>query len=172
MNKKTHTLTLSALFSALSVISLYIASVWPTGLLGLTAVASLFVAAAVVEAGVRPGLYVYIVVSVIGFLILPNRSASLLFIVFFGYYPIVKCLFEQVGAVFLQWILKLAVFNLSLSSVYFLLSELIFDISENMPGTALLYICGNIVFAIFDHGLSKLLRLYMDRISKILKKGK
>jgi len=166
LNKKTRRLTLSALFAALTLISLYVASVWPTGLLGLVAFASLFGAATVIEAGILPGLYVYIVSSMLGMLLLPNKSAPLLYIFFFGYYPVIKSLIERVKPTILQWTLKLLVFNASLTVIWFLLKGLIFSFGENPPGLLLLYLGGSAVFALFDYGYTKVVWLYINRVAK------
>lgn len=169
MGQRTRNLTLSALFIALSVISLYIASVWPTGLLGLVAVASLFVAATVIEVSTAFGFYVYIISSVLGVLILPNIAAPLLYIFFFGYYPVVKSLIEHLKSVVMQWALKLFVFIASLTIIWFLFKDLIFNFGENPPHIILIYLGGSVVFSIFDYGYTKLIWFYINRISKNMK---
>jgi len=171
MNKKTRALTLSALFAALTVISLYIASVWPTGTIGLAAAASIFVVAAIVEAGIGSGVSVFIVSSLLGMLLLPNRAAPLLYMLFFGYYPVVKSFIERLSSRPLQLVLKLCVFNLALTALWFLFGELIFDFGEFQPSPILLYIAGSVLFAIFDYGFTKVIWLYINRISKYIQKG-
>jgi hypothetical protein len=166
VNDKTRRLTLSALFSALTIVILYFASIWPTGQLGLVAVASLFAAAAVVEAGLVPAIYVFVVSSILGMLIIPNRAAPFLYILFFGYYPILKSLIERTRWLALQWALKLLAFNVSLSVIWFFLMELIFQPIENLPGIAFIYIGGNVIFAVYDYGYSKLIWLYISRVSR------
>jgi len=168
MNRKTRVLTLSALFSALTVVTLYFASVWPTGQLGLTAAASLFTAAAITEAGISSGVYVFVIGSALGMLILPNKTSPLLYVLFFGYYPVLKSLIERIGNVLLQWALKLVVFNAALTIIWFLLRELIFN-SEISAPAAIMYPVGNAVFVLFDYGYSKLIWFYINRVSKIRK---
>ena len=140
MSKRTRTMAFSALIAALTVILLYFASIWPTGKIGLVAAASLFTAAAVVEAGLLSGLYVYIVSAALGMLIIPDRSAAILYVLFFGYYPIIKSLIERIGLIFLQWILKLAVFNTALTVIWFLLRELVLDFWESTPDVIIVYL--------------------------------
>jgi len=166
MNKKTRNLTLSALFASLTVISLYIASVWPTGLFGLVAFASLFGTATVIEAGLAPGIYVYLVSSMLSMLIIPNRAAPLLFIFFFGYYPVVKSLIERIRLIIIQWALKLLLFNLSLTVIWFFFRGLIFNFGDKAPNLIFIYLGGSIVFALFDYGYTKIIWLYINRISK------
>lgn len=166
MDKKTRRLTLSALFTAFCVISLYIASVWPTGQLGLTAFASLFVAAAIIESGLSFGLYVFIAGSALGMLLLPNKIAPLLYILFFGYYPIIKSLIERINGILLQWTLKLLVFNAALTVIWVFLKELFFGFIDNTLSVALLYLGGNAVFALFDYGFSKVVLFYAEIVHK------
>ena len=171
MSKKTKSITLTALISALAVVILYVASVWPTGRIGLVAVASVFTAAAVIEAGIRPGIYVFIVSSALGLLLIPEKSAALLYIVFFGYYPVIKSLIERIKGIVLQYALKLIVFNAAFTVVLFLLRALILGGYSVLPGVAVLYPGGNVVFLLFDYGFSKLIWFYINRVSKNVFKG-
>ncbi|MCL2124377.1 MAG: hypothetical protein FWH33_00120 [Oscillospiraceae bacterium] len=170
MNNKTRMITLVAMLSALTIAVLYITSIWPTGQLGFAAVSSLFVAAAIIEMGIAPGLYVYVVSSLIGALVLPNRSTLLLFILFFGYYPIIKRLSEKLRSRAAQWALKLVLFNVALSVIWFALRGLVFPDFEMHVIFPVLYIGGNAVFIVFDYGYSKLLLFYMSSIHQRIKK--
>ena len=169
MRRDTRKITIPALFSALCVVTLYIASIWPAGMFGLVAFASVFVAAAVIEIGLASGIYVFTVSSALGMLILPNRAAAILFVLFFGYYPVVKSIVERKLHVALQWVMKLAVFNASLTVIWFLLRGLFLGFGGRYPGAAVVYLGGSVVFAVYDYGYTKLIWFYLDRISKYKK---
>ena len=171
MSKKTRKLALSAAFAAMAVIILYFASIWPTGQVGLAAAASVFTAAAVIEAGLLPGVYVYIISSALSLLLMPGRSAPILYALFFGYYPVIKSLIERIGWTAAQWALKLLAFNAALTVTWFLLGELLFGTRENMPGALVIYPAGNAVFALFDYGFTKIIWLYTNRVSKFGSNG-
>jgi len=164
MGKKTRSLALSALFAALTVIVLYIPSIWPTGLFGLVAVSSMFGAAAVIETGIASGLSVYAVSSALGMLLLPNKAAPILFIFFFGYYPVVKSLAERIKRKILQWVVKLLVFNAAMIVLWLLFKELVFSY-EYQPPLIVLFPGAVAVFILFDYGYSKVIRFYTDRVS-------
>jgi len=170
MRKKTRAFTLAALISAFTIIILYFASVWPTGRIGLVALASIFAAATIVESGIIPGIYVYVISSVLGILLLPEKSAPLLYILFFGYYPVVKCLAERIKRKPLQLIVKLLIFNAALSVIWVFLRELAFGFLSSVPGPVMLYLACNAAFIAFDYGFSKLIWFYIERISKYMKK--
>jgi hypothetical protein len=170
MNKRTRKLTLTALMSALTIVFLYIAAVFPTGQLGFVAVASLFGIAAVIEGGLISGLLVFVISALLGFLIIPTKTVLLSYVLFFGYYPVLKSLIERIRKLPIEWVLKLVLFNGALTAFWFLFRELVFSIQLANYGTAVVYIIGNVVFIIFDFGVSKMIGFYIARISKNLKK--
>ena len=50
----------------------------------------------------------------------PDKQAALLYVIFFGYYPILKALIERLKNKIVQWVLKYAVFNAAIVSAYFI----------------------------------------------------
>ena len=92
MSKKTRRITLAAVFTALTLIFLYLANILPAVRLGFTAAASLFAVAAVIETGIVSALFVFVGSSVIGALLLPDKTAVITYVLFFGYYPVIKSL--------------------------------------------------------------------------------
>ena len=170
MGNKTRTLTLSGVFSAFAFVSLYIASIFPMGQVGLVAFASLFVAAAVIDIGRTPGVCVFVVSSALGMLLIPNRAALILYVAFFGYYPVLKSIIEQINKAVLEWALKLLAFNVALSVIWILFRGFIFDIELNWFGIVILFISGSAAFVVFDYGFSKVASLYIYRVSKFTRK--
>lgn len=166
MGKKTRALTLSALLSALCILTLYAASLWPTGQPGFAAVASLFVAAAVIEAGLGPALSVFIVSSALSMLLLPVKSAAIMFALFFGYYPVVKNLVERLKRKIWQWALKLLIFYLAATVLVFVIKTLIFSFTDKLAGVILLYTGGSAVFLLFDYGYTKVIAFYKERVNR------
>ena len=164
MSKKTRSITLSALFAALTLVSLFFASLWPSGELGLAAFSSIFVAAAIIEQGAAAGVFVFIGGAVLGLVLFPGFPAPLYYASFFGYYPIIKSLIERVKFIPLQWVLKLAVFNAALVVMYYLLKNLVFDVGGYSPGFLIICPAGSAVFVLFDYGFTKVIRLYEYRI--------
>lgn len=166
MNKKTKRITFSAMMTALAVICLYFMSIFPTGRYGFAAAASLFGIAAVIETGLVGGAFVYAASSVLSLLILPDKTDLMLYILFFGYYPIVKSLAEQMKTPVLTWGIKLVVVNIAFTVILKLFSALVFDYADLLGSTALVYLAMNAIFVLFDIGVSKMISYYMIRIRK------
>ena len=171
MNKKTRALTLSALLTALTVAALYIALLLPPWRESIAALASVFTAAAVIELGLRRGIYVYVASSLLAILILPTPIASLAYIVFFGYYPIVKSLIERLRSAILRWALKIGVFLAALTIYWRLITTIFIDDSlRELPGFLFIALGGAVLMVVFDYGFTKVIWLYINRVSKYVKR--
>lgn len=139
----------------------------PTGQLGFAAVASLFVAAAVIDAGTLWGLAVWVIASLIALLISPDSSAGWMFAAFFGYYPVVKLVCEGRLPVRVAWCVKVIVFYLGIAAAFAVLGFVTGYIEQY--GSWIIPVAvvgGGVIFVIFDIGYSKLIDVYRARISK------
>lgn len=172
MKNRTRNLTLSAVLVALNVVFLYLAVIFPTGRMGFVAVSSLFVVAGVIEMGLGPAILVFIGCSILSALILPDKTAVIVYVLFFGYYPVVKSLAERMRSKVLSWAIKLAVFNAAFTCMWFLFKSLLFDSKYLELNLLLIYPAVNLIFVVFDIGLSRLISFYIVRISRILRKNK
>ncbi len=159
----------TAIFAAFSVICLYLAAVLPTGQLGFLGVSSLFEIAAVCEYGVTGGILVLVVTAVLGFVIVPDKTAALLYLCFFGWYPLVKLFAEKLKPA-LSWVVKLITYNIAVSVCLFALK---FTFISYEIGTAYYIICyalANVVYIVFDIAVSRAIMVYMSRIYPIIHK--
>lgn len=171
MQNKTRKITLSAVFTALTVVFLYFANIIPTARLAFAAVSSLFAVATVIEAGLLSAVFVFIGSSIIGALLLPEKTAVLIFVLFFGYYPVIKSIAEKLRTSVLKWLVKLLVFEAAFSVIWFLFKSLIFDAAYLETNIILVYLAGSIAFVLFDIGLTRLISFYIVRISKNMRKN-
>lgn len=159
MSGKTRFITVCALLAALSAASLYISSVLPTGQLGFAALASLFGVAATAKTGLRGGLAVYICSLILGLLLTADKTPAVLYGLFFGYYPLLKSFAERRHSRIAEWIIKLAVMNAALTAIILLLKTLVFDIQSFTENFAVIYIAANVIYIIFDIGVTRALPL-------------
>lgn len=166
-------LALTAVLTALSLIFLYASTLLPTGRMGVVAVAGLFPAAAVVSGGLGAGALCYGGSALLALLLLADKGNALLFLLFFGLYPLVKALVERLRRLPLEFLCKLAFFNGALTLFWFGLRA-VFLAALPLPIKAgwLVYLAGNLVFLIYDFGLSKLIAFYMRRIDKVIRKNR
>ena len=95
---------LVGVLSALSLVFLYASALVPTGQMGVVAVAGLMVAAAVVSGGLSAGFLCYGATGLLGLLLLPDKANALLYLLFFGLWPILKSLIERLRRIILEWV--------------------------------------------------------------------
>lgn len=159
-----------AILSALALILVYLASIAPTGRLGIVAAAGLLPAAAVISSDLKAGFLCWAGVSVLAFLLVPEKFCVLLFTVLFGLYPMVKSLAESLGCKWKGYLLKLAFFNAALTVIYRVMEGALLAALPEMLGKAwwMVYLMGNAVFLIYDYGFSRLIGLYMARIQRAI----
>ena len=164
--------------SAISVMVLLL-TVFPFATYALPPLAGAFLIPLVIECGKKWAFCAYAAVSLIALFIVPDMEAKTLFIVLFGYYPIVKALLESLKIRWVEWIAKLAVFNLATVGGYTILANIGFSLNDfrieriSLPLYAcllLFLLAGNVVFIIYDIGLSRLLPLYFTRFQPIFRR--
>lgn len=143
----------------------------------IPALAGLFIMTLVIETDKKWALASYFASAVIIFF-LAEPEAKLLYIAFFGYYPIIKAIFETMKSRALEYILKFLVFNLAVVLSYTVFAELLgvtySEMNEFGKNTMwVLLVLANIVFPIYDIALSRVATFYMvkihSKVSKILK---
>lgn len=164
---------LAGVLGALSLLVLYASALVPTGRLGLVAAAGVFPAGAVVSSGLSAGFFCYGAAGLLGLLLLPDKANAVLYLVFFGLWPMVKSLIERLGKLALEWVCKLLFFYGVLSLLWFglrgLLAPFLPPVLEAQAG--LVYGLGTVAFVIYDLGFSKLIGFYRARIDKILRRS-
>lgn len=171
--KQTVKITFCGIIAALSAVFMLL-SYYLT--YAVPAVAGLLIMAAVIEAGYKWALGAYAAASVLVFLF-AEPEGKLLYICFFGYYPILKAVFDRRKSRTLEWVLKLAVFNAAIIVVYFVLAR-IFGVSVEEFGKFGKYseyiflLLGNAAFVFYDIAVSRMATVYMHmlhpRVLKIL----
>ena len=173
--KKSWQVALGGLIVAITVIIMFLSSLFPFASLAIPAIASFFIAFALIEAGVINSAIIFVASSILIVILVPNLPqnipSKILYIIFFGYYPIVKYLIQIKFKIVLQWILKIIFFNYAFATTYFVAANFINIPSKFLQfGMPVLLIASNIVFVIFDIGYSRIISLYLIRIKPYLPK--
>jgi hypothetical protein len=126
--------------------------------------------ASVIEQGLSP-LLLFLLAAHHRCAFIAGKTAVLQYVMFFGYYPIIKSLAERVRPVILNWVIKLAVFEAAFSVIWFLFKSLIFDSRYLETHIIVIYLAGTAAFIVFDIGLTRLIGFYIHRISKNIRKN-
>lgn len=166
---------LGGIVAALSVTMMFLTSVIPTLTYALPAAAGILLVIMVMDVDKKWAFGVYAAVSILSLLVLPDKEAAVMYVFFFGHYPIFKAIFEAKCKGVLLWILKLLLFNVSVVAAYLVIIyifQIPLDEMEEYGKWAVvgLLAMGNVVFVIYDIALSRLITLYTLKWRKAVRK--
>ncbi len=168
MKKSTKKLTVASMLCALSFVFMLIGSFIEVMDLSASALASFIIIFAVIELGGAYPALIWAVSSAIALIMLPNKLPAIYFAVFFGWYPIVKNIFERVPTA-LSWVLKILSFALSFVAAFYIGMFIVGTEEIAAELTPLLAIFGIAVFAVYDIALTRIISAYMKVWRKKLK---
>ncbi len=171
--KKVKKTALAGIFTALSVVIMFIGSVIETLDMTVSAIASFVTLLAVIELRSYYPVLIYIASSVLGLLVLPNKYGVLIYCLFYGFYPMLKIKLERkIKARPLLFFVKLLIFAASQSATELL--WLFVFANGASDGTLPIIIAtvslALVTFVIFDFALSYLAAAYMLKWRKYIKK--
>lgn len=165
---KTRRLALCALLSALGVVLLYLGSLIEILDLSLAAVAPLLVIYVAIELGGYWPWLVYLVTGFLSLLLLPNKFGAVVYLLFSGFYPMVKQWAEKRFPRGLAFLLKLILFQLSLGAAYLLMRLFVGELSLGVSlYVAVVFL--EVTFLLYDFVLTRMITLYVYRWRKRFK---
>lgn len=150
--------------AALCTVFLFLANVLPAGRLVLLVVASFPVCAALLMYGRGWAAGVYVTVAVLSSLLFPGVSA-IAFVAFFGYYPILKSVFECIHNMALVWSLKYGLYAVAFG-LYSILAKTMFVGETVAIPWFLLFVGGAAVFFVYDRCYTILIQFYIEKIAR------
>lgn len=175
-NKLSSNISFCAVLSALCVVLMLLCRVISITDYAISALCGIIIGIIVVECGKKWAIAAYVVVSLLG-LLLGSNECAITFVIFLGYYPVVKVWLDKLNRV-LGTIIKLVMFNLSVVSTYLLLDYLGFIPLEEIDllgkyTNAVLLMLANIVFILYDFAfngiMAKYYQLLHNKINNIIK---
>ena len=168
-HNSTRKLTTCALLAALGVVLLYLGSLVEVLDVSMAVIVSLFCIFAVIEySGSAPWL-IYAVTGVLSLILLPIKTPALLYLLFFGYYPILKEKLEKRSRA-VSWVLKEVIFHLALALMLLLYHV---TMTEENASPWFLYAAfvalAEVAFPIYDLALTRLISFYLFKLRKLLR---
>lgn len=172
--KPAFRLAFCAVVAALEVVLMLAAGLIRVGTYAVPCLAGLLTVAVVIEYRCKWALGVYVTASVLSFFLTADKEAALLFVLLFGYYPILKNVIERrITARFPRWLLKFAVFNAAAIASFYIAALLLgVPASEYtlfgvyLPHVFLL--AGNVFFVLYDLSVNVFVRFYVQRLRRVI----
>jgi hypothetical protein len=152
MNKALN-MAKGGLFTALTILFLYISSIVPINKFYLLGLASCIIPLSIISTNVKNSVLVYVSSGLLS-LIFGFRGSAIAYIVFFGLYGFIKYYVEKLRKAPLEFVLKLAFFNFCLYLIYFLYKLFSFGLPNMSIPIYYAVIIFQVVFIIYDYALT------------------
>lgn len=171
MRDISYRVALGGIVSALCLVTMFLAGVIPALYLLLPGIAGILLMIIAVEVNIPWAFLTYLAVSLLSMIITFDKEAALIFIMFFGHYPIIRFYIQKIPLRLLRLVIKLAVFNICIIG-YFYVTVFIFGLDEMLDEFSdlgrygayiMLGIC-NFIFLIYDLDLDFMYKLYRKRL--------
>ena len=118
------------------------------------------------EVGIGWAFGTYTAIGLLALFLLSDKEAAVMFIAFFGYYPMLRAKFEFIiKNKIIRYILELLIYNLSMA-VSVVVSMFVFAVDYDdfgdlgKIGFVILILLMNVIFVLYDFLLSKLILAY------------
>ena len=168
MSYKSSAVAIGGVASALCLLFMFLTGVMPFATFALPAVAGMVLIAVVVENGYKVAFCVYVAVSLLSLVMVPDREAAMMFIGFFGYYVIIKGRLDKIKSRFVRISTKLVIFNTAVICSY-LIIIFVFGLTELLEADPILgkyaflilLIPANLVFAVYDLAVKRVAIAYI-----------
>lgn len=171
--KNSKVIAYSGVATALSVVMLFLGSIfWVLGYT-MPLVASLVMIILLDSISQKSALLTFVSTSIISFILLNDKECVLLYILFFGYYPLIRDKINDIKPKILSYLLKFITFNAAMVLTQVLCVYVFgipFDDMLGKWGIVLFVLCLNLVFAVFDKLYTLLLKLYRIKLKKKVEK--
>ncbi len=173
--RKTQSIAIGGMLTALAAVIMLVSNLVPSGMYTFPAAAGIIVYIISVCSGRSYSWVSFVVLSVLSMILCADKQAPLCFILFLGYYPLIKELLETIRLKIVVYILKVLIFNTAAAAVYLLLKFVFLVPDEeyvifgvNLPLVFLLLL--NIIFLLYDFALTLFFKKYKKKIYEIVTK--
>jgi len=165
-SERTKRVAVCAMLSALGVVVLYLGSLIEVLDISMAVISSLFAVMAVIEFGGLAPWAIYAATGILSAILLPSKLPAVMYILFFGFYPIIKEKIERIKHRVLGWAIKEVVFNVCLVSLMFIAKWFMLDPEGMFVFEVIFFGLANVAFVLYDIALTRLISLYIYRIRK------
>ena len=165
--QKSMCVAFCGLLAALMFVTMLLGNILPLTSVLCPAIAGFFLIPALRECGFSFSLMLYLAVSILSLLLLPDKEAALLFTLLLGLYALCRSSINRISHKSFRMITKLLFCNLMFAAIYslllFVFAPTLFAAEFSSYGTvAILFmlVLGNIGFFLYDICLSRIAFLY------------
>ena len=169
----SYRIALGGIISSLCILCMFLTGVIPMFYLLLPMAASGLIYTMALETSPYWGFLTYVSVGLLSLIITPNKDAALVFLMFFGYYPLLRPKIDRAMPRLLAVILRFGVFNAAVlaffwGSVYLLgADELLESLGDyGKYGAYILLGIANVMFVSYDYIIAVFPEIYRRKLKQ------
>lgn len=171
MRDISYRVALGGIVSALCLVTMFLAGVLPALYLLLPGIAGILLMIIAAEVNTGWAFLTYLAVGLLSMFITFDKEAALIFIMFFGHYPILRFYIQKINIKPIRLAVKLLLFNICIIA-FFYVTVYIFGLKEMLEefddlgkyGAYIMLGISNLVFLFYDFDLNYMYRLYRSRL--------
>ena len=174
--KTAKTAAFAGVLTALSVVLLFVGVIITPLAYVLPIATGLLMILLIESVSVKSAVLTYFSTSFLSFILFGGKETVLFYVMFFGYYPILRLSLSKIKFKPLRFIIKLLIFNAAMAGVQLVLIYVFgipFDNMFGKMGIALFFAALNLIFVLYDFTFDMLVMIYNKRlkrkISRIIK---
>lgn len=172
--KNSSRLAICALSCALSIVLLFFGGIATVFSYAMPMLVSLIMIMLKETFGAKSAVITYVSTAILTLILVNDRECASLYILFFGYYPIIRASIEKIKSEAAKVAVKFLLFNFTMAICQLLLVYVFgipfFDKDFNAAFIIVFAVLMNILFVIYDILVDKMFYLYRAKIEKRIKK--
>ncbi len=172
---KARRVAFGGVFAGLAAAIMLVGGLLPISTFSAPIFASLCIFFLYIELGTKTALLAYAATALIALVFVPDRELTILFVMLFGYYPVLKHALDRIRQKALRIFVKLLYFNVVTVAAYALLLFLftVPAVREEFAANSIafwtvLLAMGNVLFLVYDLLMDKLKIIYFAKVRRHL----
>ncbi len=172
----SYRIALGGTLASMCLLSQFVTGVVPAFYIIMPMICGVLVMVMAEETNLRWGLLMYLAVSTLSLFVTPNKDAALIFILFFGHYPLIRPYISKLPVRMLIFPIKLILYNACILTYFFLtvyllgMDELLEEMGEfGSYGAIILLVTANLMFVSYDYLMDVAIEIYRKQLHPKIK---
>lgn len=171
MKNISYRVALGGIVSALCILTMFLAGILPALYIVLPMAAGILMMIMAVEVNVKWAVLTYCAVGILSMIVTFDKEAALLFVLFFGHYPILRFYIQKIRLKILRLAVKFLIFNICII-LFFYVTVYLFGLDQILNemngfgkyGAWIILLVMNLIFVLYDCNLDLCYKVYRRRI--------
>ena len=175
MKKLSFQMAFGGIITALCIILMFSVGVFQVMLYVFPMLSSLLIYALGYECGNKTAMVSYVSVSLLSLILSPEKESAVIFMAFFGYYPILNTYIDRIKSSVLRWAIRFAVFNTAMVISYYALIKLFSAVTLDEFGSwtvPVMLASGNLIMVLYVFAIMSVSAIYVKKIRRKIFKRK